>query len=85
MDHSTGAGFESDFGVGFDSRVRLELYGSKMSPHGGLLLFCELDEMLGLHDLAGRALLDMRRGKNGVHAYLGLLRQSTFGRLAGYD
>lgn len=40
--------------------------------------------MLGLHDLAARSLRDTRRGKNGVHSFGGLLRQSTFGRLAGY-
>ena len=84
MDHPTGAGSESDFRLGFDSRVRLEFHGSKISSDGGLLLFRELDETLGLHDLAGRSLRDTRTGKNGVHNFVGLLRQSTFGRLAGY-
>jgi len=30
-------------------------------------------------------LADARTGKNGRHALVGLLRQSVFGRLAGYE
>jgi hypothetical protein len=30
-------------------------------------------------------LADARTGKNGRHALAGLLRQSVFGRLAGYE
>lgn len=43
-----------------------------------------MDETLGLHDLAGRFLRDTRPEKNGIQHFIGLLRQSTFGRLAGY-
>ena len=68
----------------FDPRLRLEFHGSNISSEGGLLLFRELDETLGLHDLAGRSLRDTRTGKTGVHIFVALLRQSTFGRLAGY-
>jgi hypothetical protein len=32
-----------------------------------------------------RALADARTGRNGRHALVGLLRQSVFGRLAGYE
>ena len=39
---------------------------------------------MGLHELAGQTLRDTRTGKNSVHNFTGLLRQSTFGRLAGY-
>jgi len=53
MDHPEGAGETGDIRLGFDRRVRLELHGSKISSNGGLLLFRELDEVLGLHDLAG--------------------------------
>jgi len=70
---------------GFDRRVRLEFHGSKISSDGGLLLFRELDEVLGLHDLAGAVLRDTRTGRNRLHSLVGLLRQSVFGRLAGYD
>ena len=40
---------------------------------------------LGLSDLAGAALSECRRGKNTRHLLTGLLRQSVFGRLAGYE
>jgi hypothetical protein len=50
-----------------------------------LLLFRELDEVLGLHDIAGRLLMDTRTGQNRLHSLVGLLRQSVFGRLAEYD
>ena len=50
LDHPTGAGSEGDFWLGFDPRVRLEFHGSRISFDGGLLLFCELDETLRLHE-----------------------------------
>ena len=84
LDHTTGAGSEGDFRLGFDPRVRLEFHGSSISSDGGLLLFRELEQTLRLHELAGRSLRDTRTGKNRVHNFIGLLRQSTFGRLAGY-
>jgi hypothetical protein len=84
LDHPMGAGSEGGFRLGFDARVRLEFHDSKISSDGGLLLFRELDETLGLHDMAGCLLQDTRTGKNGVHNFVGLLRQFTFGRLAGY-
>src|SRR5262249_8350394 len=45
----------------------------------------ELDDALGLTAMAGETLADARTGKNGRHALVGLLRQSVFGRLAGYE
>lgn len=41
--------------------------------------------MLGLTDLAGSVLSECRRGKNTRHLLAGLLRQSVFGHLAGYE
>src|SRR5271163_4563563 len=35
--------------------------------------------------MAGNVLADTRTGKNGQHQLVGLLRQSVFGRLAGYE
>ena len=84
LDRPMDAGSEGDFRLGFDSRVWLEFHGSKINSDGGLLLFRELDKTLVLHDLAAWSLSDTRCGKNGVHSFVGLLRQSTFGRLAGY-
>ena len=85
MAHPVGAGSESDFRLDFDPRLRLEFHGSKISSDGGLLLYRELDEALGLFNKTVRFLRDTRKGKNGVHTLLGLLRQSVFGRLAGYE
>jgi Transposase DDE domain group 1 len=45
----------------------------------------ELDDALGLSDLAGERLADARTGKNGRHALVGMLRQAVFGRLVGYQ
>ena len=85
MDHLKGASETGDIRLGFDRRVRLEFHGSKISSDGGLLLFRELDGVLGLHDIAGGVLRDTRMGHNRLHSLVGLLRQSVFGRLAGYD
>ena len=77
LDHPMGAGSQGSFRLDFDPRVRLEFHGSKISSDGGLLLFRELDETLGLHDLAGRSLRDTRTGKNGVHSLVDLMRHET--------
>ena len=45
----------------------------------------ELDDALGLTAMAGELLADARTGKNGRHDLIGMLRQSVFGRLAGYE
>jgi hypothetical protein len=44
-----------------------------------------LDDTLGLTDTCADTLADARTGKNGRHRLAGLLRQSVFGRLAGYE
>ena len=51
--------------------------GSVVTSDAGLLAYRELDDALGLTALAGEMLADARTG--------GLLRQSVFGRLAGYE
>lgn len=85
MDHPKRASETGGARLSFDRRVRLEFHGSKISSDGGLLLFRELDEVLGLHDIADGILRDTRTGHNRLHSLVGLLRQSVFGRLAGYD
>lgn len=85
MDHPEGAGSERDERVDFDRRVRLEFRGTQLSSDGGLLVMRELDDALGLSDLALGALSDSRRGKNTTHRLDGLFRQSVYGRLAGYE
>jgi hypothetical protein len=71
-------------GRGWNTRpLKLEFHGSRITSDSGLLAYQELDDALGLTDLAGAALLGCRRGKNTRHLLSGLLRQSLYGRLAG--
>ena len=81
MDHPEGARETGDGRLGFDRRVRLEFRGTQLSSDGGLLVMRELDDVLGLSDLASGALNDSRHGKNTFHRLDGLLRQSVYGRL----
>jgi hypothetical protein len=79
---------ESDRGVlrlCFDRRLKLESHGSRVTSDAGLLAYRELDEALFLTASAGNLLADPRTGKNGWHGLAGLLRQSVYGRLAGYE
>ena len=71
--------------VEFDKSVKLEFHGARVSSDAGLLLHRELDEMLGLTEQTGTSLTDMRTGKNTQHTLTALLRQSVYGRLAGYE
>ena len=71
--------------MGFGPRLKLELHGSRVISDAGLLAFPEVDEVLGLTDLAGRMLTDCRSGRNSRHALEAHFRQSVFSRVAGYE
>ena len=71
--------------LNFDRRLMLQFRGSVVTSDAGLLAYGELDDALGLTTLAGNMLADARTGRNGPHAVVGILRQSAFGRLAGYE
>jgi hypothetical protein len=85
MSHPGGEGQSEHGRLEFDRRVRVEFHGSKISSDGGLLLFRELDDVLGLHELMDKHMVDTRTGHNRLHSIVALSRQSIFGRLAGYE
>ena len=76
---------KSDLRVGFDRRLKLKFLGSQVTTDAGLLAYRELDETLGLTEMAQDALRDSRVGSNKQHGLSPLLRQSIYGRLAGYE
>jgi hypothetical protein len=71
--------------VRFDGKVKLEFHGARVSSDGGLLAYRELDEALELTAMADECLRDTRPGSNVQHRLVPLLRQSVYGRLAGYE
>jgi hypothetical protein len=85
MTHPTGESESDALRFDFDRRLILQFRGSVVTSDAGLLAYRELDDALGLSAMAGEMLADARTGKNGRHALVGLLRQSVFGRLAGYE
>src|ERR1700694_1070644 len=85
MAHPAGETNDRVLRLDFDRRLMLQFCGSVVTSDAGLLPYRELDDVLGLSVIAGDSLADARTGKNGRHALVGLLRQSVFGRLAGYE
>ena len=85
MPNSAGESNDEVLKLDFDRRLMLQFRGSVVTSDAGLLAYRELDDALGLSTMAGETLTDARTGRNGRHALVGLLRQSVFGRLAGYE
>ena len=69
----------------FHRRLLAQFRGSTITSDAGLLAYRELDDTLDLTDTGADRLADARTGKNGCHRLVGMLRQSVFGRLAGYE
>ncbi len=83
--NATGEAKSGPIRLEFDRSVKVEFRGSAISSDGGLLLHRELDDALGLSDMAAALIGDPRTGRNGRHHLAGFLRQSVFSRLAGYE
>src|SRR5271156_246196 len=73
------------FQLSFNSSLKVDFQGARVTSDGGLILVRELDERLGLSVLIERHLSDSRRGKNIQLPLADLLRQSIYSRLAGYE
>jgi hypothetical protein len=85
MPNPAGESNDGGLQLDFDRRLILQFRGSVVTSDASLLAYRELDDAVGLSDLAGERLADARTGKNGRHALVGMLRQAVFGRLAGYE
>src|SRR5919112_2774166 len=85
MADPTGESAGGALRLDFDRRLMLRFRGAAITSDAGLLAYRELDNALDLTAAAGAMLADARTGRNGRHALVGLLRQSVFGRLAGYE
>src|ERR671939_1185235 len=85
MDGAAGEESGAALRVTFDPRLKLEFHGSRVTSDAGLLAFRDLDDALGLTELAGEILADPRTGRNGRHTLAAQFRQAVFGRLAGYE
>jgi hypothetical protein len=85
MTNPAGESTDGALRLDFDRRLIVQFRGPVVTSDAGLLAYRELDDALGLSAMAEEALADARTGKNGRHALVGLMRQSVFGRLAGYE
>src|SRR6266704_1450250 len=85
MANPTGESKSEALRLDFDRRLMLQFCGSVITSDGGLLAYRELDDVFALSTTGGERLAEARTGKNRQHLLVGLLRQSVFGRLAGYE
>jgi len=72
------------FQLSFNSWLKVDFQGARVTSDGGLLLVRELDERLGFGQLIERHLTD-GRGINTQLLLTDLVRQSVYSRLAGYE
>jgi Transposase DDE domain group 1 len=83
MEMVAGEAEPADLRVAFDRRLKLEFHGTKVTSEAGLLAFRELDDALGLTEMAGQVLADSRTGKNNRHTLTAQFRQSCSGGWPG--
>jgi len=80
-----GESKNSYFRVGFSQKLKVGFKGAQVTSDGGLVAIREMDQQLGLTEIAGEHLKDTRYGKNIQHQMEGLFRQSVYSRLGGYE
>ena len=83
MSHLSGEADDGSLRVDFDRRLKLEFHGTRITSDAGLPAYRELDDALGLTDLAGSTLSECRRGKNTRHLLTGLFRNPCSAALLG--
>jgi hypothetical protein len=84
MAHPTGESESDVVRLDFNRRLMLQFCGSMVTSDAGLLAYRELDDALGLTEMAGETLADARTGRNGRHALVGLLRHYVLCVVYGY-
>src|SRR6516164_6192461 len=85
MAHPRGESGSDAVRLYFDRRLMLQFRGSLVTSDAGLLAYRELDDVLGLTEMAGDVLADARSGKNGRHALAGLFRHWSPCRIRGCE
>ena len=79
MGRAAGEAHGAALRVTFDPRLKLEFHGSSVTSDAGLLAFRDLDDALGLTNLAGEVIDDTRTGQNSRHTLIAQVRQSVLG------
>jgi Transposase DDE domain group 1 len=73
------------FQLSFNSSLRVDVQGSRVTSDGGLMLVRELEARVGMGALIEQQLTDTRRGRHTPFPLADLRRQSVYSRLAGYE
>ena len=73
------------FQPSFNTSLKIDFQGSRVTSDGGLIVVREFDERLGLGELIAQHSADSRRAKNTQFPLADLLRQSIYSRMAGYE